>query len=417
MLRIVDVQSPANSGRKLDADLFIVGGGMVGLTLARCCAAGGLRAVVVDSMDLANAVDAGFDGRCSAIAFSSRRLLSGIGVWPLLAAGAEPIREIRVSDGASARFLHFDHRDIGEAPLGFMVENRHLRDALMKVAGSDPDITVLAPEKVTRIERHASGVNVALDSGRRVSARLVVGADGRRSQVRRAAGIRTVNWRYRQIGIVTTVAHEQPHHGIAQEHFLPAGPFAILPLTGNRSSLVWTEHANLAPSIMGLEQAAFDSELARRFGDYLGSVVSVGPRWSYPLALHHAHRYIGPGLALVGDAAHGIHPIAGQGLNLGFRDIAVLAEVLTDSARIGLDIGTSSVLERYQQWRRFDVVVMAAVTDGLNRLFSNDLTAVRLIRDFGLGVVNQTGPLKRFFMHHARGTVGKLPRLLAGKPL
>jgi 2-octaprenyl-6-methoxyphenol hydroxylase len=235
--------------------------------------------------------------------------------------------------------------------------------------------------------------------------------------LRRAAGIRTVEWQYRQTGIVTTVRHERPHRGIAVEHFLPAGPFAILPMTGNRSSIVWTERAELAPRLIALSDAAFSAELAARFGDFLGTVEPVGPRWTYPLGLLLAERYVAPRLALVGEAAHMIHPIAGQGLNLGIRDVAALAELVIDARRLGLDIGDDTVLQRYQQWRRFDALTLAAVTDGLNRLFSNSIAPVRLARDVGLAAVDRLPPLKRLLMRDAMGLVGDLPRLVRGEPL
>ncbi len=241
--------------------------------------------------------------------------------------------------------------------------------------------------------------------------------DGRNSPLRRAAGIRTIEWNYPQVSIVCTVSHEAPHRGVAVEHFLPAGPFAILPMTGHRSSIVWTERADLAPRLMALDDAGFTRELARRFGDFLGALEVVGPRWSYPLSLMHAERYSAPRLALVGDAAHVIHPIAGQGLNLGIRDIAALAELVVDARRLGLDIANPDALERYERWRRFDNVMLAAVTDGLNRLFSNALPPVKLARDLGLAAVDRLPPLKRFLMRHAMGVVGDLPRLVRGEPL
>ena len=253
--------------------------------------------------------------------------------------------------------------------------------------------------------------------GGAVRARLAVAADGRDSALRREAGIAVTTWRYPQVGIVCTVAHERPHRGIAHERFLPAGPFAILPMTGNRSSLVWTERSDLAPAMMALGEAEFGSEVALRFGDFLGRLDVVGPRWSYPLALVHAERYADRRLALVGDAAHAIHPIAGQGLNLGLRDAAALAEALVDDRRLGLDIGAAGALERYQRWRRFDSLVLMAATDGLNRLFSNDIEPLRLARDVGLAAVNRAVPLKRFIMRHAMGTLGRLPRLVRGQPL
>jgi 2-octaprenyl-6-methoxyphenol hydroxylase len=245
----------------------------------------------------------------------------------------------------------------------------------------------------------------------------VAAADGQKSPLRRGAGIGTTEWRYRQTSIVTTVSHEHPHGGIAVEHFLPAGPFAILPMSGNRSSIVWTEQGELAARLVGLPDAAFAAELTARFGDFLGAVVPIGPRWTYPLGLMLADRYIARRLALVGEAAHVIHPIAGQGLNLGIRDVAALAELVIDTRRLGLDIGDDALLDRYQRWRRFDALMLAAVTDGLNRLFSNAIAPVRLARDLGFAMVHRLPPLKRLLMRDAMGIVGDLPRLVRGEPL
>ncbi|HKS89068.1 MAG TPA: FAD-dependent monooxygenase, partial [Stellaceae bacterium] len=256
-----------------------------------------------------------------------------------------------------------------------------------------------------------------LADGRRLACRLIAAADGRDSPLRHMAGIGAVEWRYPQIGIVATVAHERPHAGIAVEHFLPAGPFAILPMTGNRSSIVWTEHADFAPHLLALPDREFAAELAARFGDFLGAIEPVGPRWSYPLALMQAERYRAPRLALIGEAAHVIHPIAGQGLNIGIRDVAALAELVIDQRRRGLDIGDDGVLDAYQRWRRADAILLAAVTDGLNRLFSNEIPPVRLARDVGLAIVNRLPPLKRVLMRHAMGLIGDLPRLARGEPL
>ena len=389
---------------------------MVGLTLAAALGGAGLDCVVVDRADPATAVKAGFDGRVSAIAYASWRLLGQTGVWDHLRA-AQPILDIRVSDGASLLFLHYDHRDLDDAPFGYMVENCDIRRALLARIAELATVRLLAPAEVAAVERGTDRVEVRLGDGRTVTAPLVVAAEGRRSPLRAAAGIGTVGWRYGQVGIVCTVHHAQPHHGIAQERFLPAGPFAMLPMTGNRSSLVWTERAELAPAILAADAATFTAEMADRFGDHLGALAVVGGRWSYPLALYLAERYVDRRLALVGDAAHVIHPIAGQGLNLGLRDVAALAEVVVDAARLGLDLGAPAALERYQRWRRFDSLALAAVTDGLNRLFSNDVAPVRLARDLGLAAVNRLPPLKRTLMRHARGTVGDLPRLLQGRTL
>ncbi len=405
------------TAESIETEVLVVGGGMVGLTLATALAGAGVGVALVDRAAPAALTDAGFDGRVSAIAFGSRRVLEAIGLWPALGPHAEPILEIRVSDGDSPLFLHYDHADVGDQPLGHMVENRHIRRALFDLAAARDDLRLVAPSTIETVTRGAGGVAARLADGREVRARLVVAADGRCSALRRSAGINVTAWRYPQTGIVCTVAHERPHRGIAHERFLPAGPFAILPMTGDRSSLVWTERADLAPAMMALDDDAFGTEVARRFGDFLGDLEVVGPRWSYPLSLVHAEHYTARRLALIGDAAHAIHPIAGQGLNLGIRDVAALAEVLVDARRLGLDIGAADVLERYQRRRRFDSVVLAAATDGLNRLFSSDDPALRLVRGIGLDAVNRMAPLKRLFMRHAMGVVGDLPRLARGERL
>jgi 2-octaprenyl-6-methoxyphenol hydroxylase len=405
-----------------DAELLVAGGGLIGLTLAVACAGAGLGVALVDRLDLSATLDERFDGRTSAIAYGSKLVLDGIGVWPLVAREVEPIREIRVADDDSPLFLHYDHRDLvspdrDPPPLGYIVENRVLRRALLVRAGALPSLRLLTPRSVARVEPNAAGAVATLGDGATIHATLVAAADGKDSPLRRAAGIRAIEWRYDQIGIVTTVAHERPHAGIAIEHFLPAGPFAILPMTGNRSSIVWTEAAGLAPHLLALPDPEFAAELAARFGDFLGHVEPVGPRWSYPLALMQAERYTAPRLALIGEAAHVIHPIAGQGLNIGIRDVAALAELVVDARRLGLDIGDALLLERYQRWRRADAVVLAAATDGLNRLFSNTVPALKLARDLGLAAVNRVPPLKRLFMRHAMGMLGDRPRLVRGERL
>ena len=400
-----------------DVDVIIVGSGMIGATLAVALGGAGLRVALIDRINPATMVDVPFDGRASAVAYASYRALDAIGVWRYLAAEAQPILDIRVSEGDSLLFLHYDHRELGDGPLGFMLENRHLRRGLFAAISEITNITLLAPAELDSLERTEGGVIAHLIDGPTISGRLVVAADGRNSPMREAAGIVVQGWSYEQSGIVCTASHERPHRGVAHERFLAAGPFAILPLTGNRVSLVWTEPSAVADELIELEESAFNAEMRERFGDFLGNVEVVGPRWCYPLSLHNAETYIGQRLALVGDAAHGMHPIAGQGLNLGFRDVAALAEVMIEAARLGLDIGGSNVLSGYETWRRFDSMVLLAVTDGLNRLFSNDIGAVRAARDVGLAAVNQVPPLKRFFMRHARGTVGKLPRLLNGTAL
>lgn len=402
---------------EISTDVLISGGGLAGMTMACALSRGGLDVAVVDQATPQATLEPLFDGRSSAIAFASYRMLEAIGVWGGMGGLAQPIEEIRVSDGASPLFLHFDHEDLGEGPLGYMLENRHIRMALDRALRADPNIRRFAPDHIVSLTRDVHGARALLASGRQISAPLVISAEGRQSPLREDAGIRCMAWDYRQTGIVTTVQHERPHNGVAHERFMPGGPFAILPLTGHRASLVWTEPEDLAKVIMGLSDAGFNAEMRKRFGDFLGHVETVGARWQYPLKFQHATSYIAERLCLVADAAHGIHPIAGQGLNMGFRDIAALSEVLVDAARRGEDIGSSLVLERYQQWRRVDNWMLAGVCDSLNRLFSNNIAPVRIARDLGLGLVQQIPPLKKFLMRHARGTVGKLPRLLQGQPI
>jgi 2-octaprenyl-6-methoxyphenol hydroxylase len=401
-----------------DAELLIAGGGLNGMLLGIACAGAGLATAVVDREDPAAMLAAGFDGRCSAIAYGSQQVLTALGLWQEIAAETEPIREIRVADGDSPLFLHYDHRDLGgDKPLGYIVENRVLRQVLFAHARGLPALRLVMPCEVAAVDAEPARATAVMGDGRRLRMRLAAAADGRNSPLRRAAGIRTVEWNYPQTGIVTTVRHERPHRGIAVEHFLPAGPFAILPMTGNRSSIVWTERAELAPRLMRLPDSEFAAELRVRFGDFLGPVEPLGPRWAYPLSLMLAERYIAPRLALIGEAAHLIHPIAGQGLNLGIRDVAAFAEIVIDARRLGLDIGDELVLRRYEAWRRFDSLLLAAVTDGLNRLFSNEFAPVRLIRDLGLAIVDRLPPLKRFLMRDAMGLTGSLPRLVRGERL
>jgi 2-octaprenyl-6-methoxyphenol hydroxylase len=428
---------------ELRIELAVVGGGLNGLTLGIACASAGLRVAVIDREDPATVQSERFDGRTSAIAFGSMRVLAGIGVWPSVADKAEAIREIRVADNAAPLFLHYDHREIGDEPMGWIVENRDLRRALHARAGKLPNLQLLAPMRVThwndcplsvvpakagtqkpevldsrfRGNDEKSFGELRLEDGTMVRAELIAAADGKNSPLREAAGIKSVSWSYPQIGIVATVRHARPHRGVAVEHFLPAGPFAILPMTGNRSSIVWTERADLAPKLLALGDGAFHAELAARFGDFLGDVSVEGPHWSYPLSFLHAETYVAPRLALVGEAAHVIHPIAGQGLNMGIRDIAALAECLVDGRRLGLDLGDATMLARYERWRRFDNSMLAGVTDGLNRLFSNSVPPVKLARDLGLAAVGAIPPLKHFFMRHAMGMVGDLPRLVRGEAL
>lgn len=420
------------SSASLQVDVAVVGAGLAGSLLAIALAAGGLRTGLVDRTPLGDMTLPAFDGRTTAISLATQRIFSALGVWDGLAPDASPILDIRISDADSAArvsplHLHFDHRDAarpGETPrpMGWIAENRHIRRALLGGLSRAPNVAVLAPAEIAATDRGLDRAVLRLADGRSVDAALVASCEGRAGSARADAGIGLLSLSYPQLAIVVTVVHERPHRGVAQEKFLPGGPFAILPLTDDdrgrpRSNVVWSERADLARRILALDEAGFFAELSRRFGGHLGAIERVGPRWHYPLSLQHAHRYVDRRLALVGDAAHGIHPIAGQGYNLGARDVAALAETLVDARRLGLDIGSTAVLEGYERWRRFDNTALVAATDLLNRLFSNDLAPLRLARDLGLAAVDRVAPLKRFLMRHAMGTVGDLPRLARGERL
>jgi 2-octaprenyl-6-methoxyphenol hydroxylase len=413
----------------LTADVIIAGAGMAGASLALALKSGGLEPLLVDPLPFETQTAPSFDGRASAIAFSCFRQWRALGAAGAIEPHAQRIEQILVTDGRAPgaapgmklpAFLRFDSGEIADRlegePLGYMVENRHIRAGLA-VAVEAAGIRVLAPARVVRIETTAAGAKVIMEDGRSVAAPLVVGADGRGSLVRRQAGIGVVGWPYRSVGVVATVKLARPHGGVAHEHFLPSGPFAILPLTEDRASLVWTERPDRGRALAEARPEAFHAHLNRRFGEHLGAARLDGPRFVYPLSLELAEAMTAPRIALVGDAAHGVHPIAGQGLNLGLKDCAALAQVLVEAARLGEDIGGEAVLERYVRWRRADNVALAAATDLFDRLFSNDLGPLRLARGLGLAVVNQIGPARRFFMQEAGGAVGDLPRLLRGESL
>jgi 2-octaprenyl-6-methoxyphenol hydroxylase len=392
---------------------------MVGLSLALALARGGLDVGLVEPLTPEQLTDERFDGRVSALAFASVRMMRVLGLWARLEPHAQAITDIVVSEGRpgsgpSPFSLHFDHKEIGE-PLGYIVENRHLRQAMLAAVAEEKRIELMSGVAARALAITADRATLSLANGSVVAASLAIAAEGRDSPLREAQGISTVGWDYSQAGIVTTIAHERPHNGVASEHFLPPGPFAILPMTGNRSSLVWTEKTPDAARLMALPEAEFAAEARARFGNHLGDVSPVGPRWSYPLRLYLARAYVKERFALVGDAAHTIHPLAGQGLNLGLKDVAALTETVLDAARIGLNIGGLETLQRYERWRRFDAFVLAGATDGLNRLFSNEIPPLRFVRDLGLGIVDQIPLLRRFFMRHAGGDVGRLPRLLKGE--
>jgi 2-octaprenyl-6-methoxyphenol hydroxylase len=412
----------------IEVDVLVSGGGLAGGTLSLALAQNGFRVATIDREDLTQWTDQGFDGRSSAIALSSQRVLEGVGIWDVIAAETAPINDIRVADGHSPLYLHYDHMALAERgktaePFGYMVENRSIRKALSTLIPKTENLTYFAPNEMKALERNGEGAFATLKDGTRIKAALVAVCEGRRSPTRDAAGIKITKWDYKQAGIVCTVEHERAHNFCAQEHFLASGPFAILPLAGTaekpgcRSSIVWTERADLWPLMMELNDEDFLEELELRFGDFLGALKVVGPRFAYPLTLQYAERYTDPRLVLVADSAHGMHPIAGQGLNMGLRDVAALAEVLVEARRIGQDIGSLAALENYARWRNFDNALMLAVTDGLVKLFSNAIEPIQLARDLGMAAVNQMPDLKRFFMRHAMGTVGDLPKLMRGEPL
>ena len=402
------------------AEVVIGGAGFAGLALAIALRQGLGDPFTVTVADPALAHARSKDPRASAIAAAARRLFEAIGVWGAVAENAQPILDMvvtdsKLDDAARPAFLTFGGEVEEGEPFAHMIENRHLVDALAEKAKS------LGVElRATPVAGFAAGANsteVQFADGETITARLLVGADGARSLIREQAGIATHGWNYDQSAIVTTVAHEREHNGRAEEHFLPAGPFAILPLTGRRCSIVWTETSGEADRIVALPDNEFHGELEKRFGLQLGDIEVIGPRRAFPLGLFTARTFIGERLALVGDAAHIIHPIAGQGLNMGLRDVAALAEAIADTARLGLDPGGPEVLERYQRWRRFDTMTMGVATDGLNRLFSNHSDALRLVRDIGLGLVERMPMLKRMFIREAAEVTGDVPKLLKGEAL
>ena len=396
-------------------DVLIGGAGFAGLALAIALRQGLGASYSVTVADPALG-RTGVDARASAIVAAARHLFETIGVWDKVE--AQPILDMvvtdsRLQDVVRPTFLTFDGDVEPGQPFAHMIENSALLDAL--TAKATEEGVVLRPVAVADFELAANRVEVRLADGDTFAARLLVAADGAHSVIRERAGIASHGWSYGQSAIVTTVAHERDHHGRAEEHFLPAGPFAILPLTGSRSSIVWTEEAQEAARIVALSDEDFHGELERRFGLHLGEIEAVGPRRAHPLGLSVARAFIADRLALVGDAAHVIHPIAGQGLNMGLKDVAALAEVIVDAARLGLDPGSLVVLERYQRWRRFDTMAMGVATDALNRLFSNRSDVLRFTRDVGLGLVDRLPALKHFFIREAAGLVGEVPKLLKGE--
>ena len=404
-------------------DVIIAGGGFVGGTLALALAKltpPGFRVALVDAAPRAQGGQR--DARGLALSAATKTLLEAVELWPAVAANAEPIRAIEITDSplnASLRphLLGFDEEMKAGDPGAYLVEAGDLHRAVQDAVGAEPAIDLFSPASVDDFEVDGFSVRAHLAGGQTLQGRLLVAADGKRSKLRERAGIKSIGWSYPQVGIVAAVAHEHPHHGKAVQHFLPAGPFAILPLTGNRSSIVWTEETAKGQSLMAAPESEFTAELTRRFGHRLGAITLAAPPQSFPLAFQMARSFVADRLALVGDAAHAVHPLAGQGLNIGMRDVAALTETIVDMQRLGLDIGAGTTLERYQRWRRFDSAFSATVMDGLNRLFSNDSAPLRAIRDLGLGLVDRAPGLKRFLVREAAGQTGYVPRLLKGEGL
>ena len=411
------MDNPA-SGRILrimntDTDIAIVGGGLNGPTLAIALEQRGLNVTVIDALPAPKRGMRDFDGRSYALAHASMRLLRGIDLWDAIKDHTQPMLEIKVTDGRAGTgpspwMMHFDHTEIEEGPMGYMCQDRHLRQALLAKMDGAARITQMSGETVVA---QSSG-QLTLASGKTVTAKLIVGADGRASGTAERAGIKRTGWGYGQTAIVCAVEHERPHGGIAHQFFMPTGPLAILPLPENRCSIVWSEIETRATEIIAMDDTDFLDALRPAFGSFLGELTLVGKRFSYPLGLTIANRFIADRVVLIGDAAHGVHPIAGQGLNAGLRDVAALVDVLSDAKARGEDIASAAVLARYEQWRRFDTATLAAATDTFNKLFSNDNPLLRAVRDMGMGVINATPRLRRTFIREAAGLTGDLPSLM-----
>src|SRR6056297_887736 len=413
------VQTAILPGMTHDTDIAIVGGGLNGPALALALAQAGFSVTVIDPLSQAARKNAAFDGRAYALSLSSTRLLHAIGIWPRVESHTQPMLEIKVSDGRAGQgplspfFLHFDHAEIEEGPMGHMLEDRFLRRAFLDAMAGSPGITQIRDTVIAQ-QADAQGARLTLASGDTVQARMIVGSDGRASGTARRAGIRRTGWDYGQTALVAAIEHDLPHHGIAHQFFMPPGPLAILPLPGNVSSIVWSESDQTARDFAALEDADFLKVLRPRFGDFLGDIRLRGKRYTYPLNLTLANSLVAPRVALIGDAAHGLHPIAGQGLNAGLRDIGALTQVITEATRRGEDFGAPDVLARYQQWRRFDTATLALTTDITNRLFSNDNPLLRCARDLGMGAINAMPALRRGFIREAAGLTGDLPELMKG---
>ena len=398
-------------------DVAVLGGGLTGLTLAAALGAGGARVALLERGALEAVLAPTFDGRVTAIALGSKRLLECIGVWTAILPEAQPILDIHVAEGFSPVQVRYDHRVLGSEPMGWIVENRVIRAALLARLRGQAAVTVLDRTEVVQLAPRNGGMTATLAHGRTIRASLLAVAEGKGSRTRTALGITARARPYGQTGIVCTLRHERAHDGLAVERFFPDGPFARLPMRGERSSIVWALRDDLAREVQALDDRAFTAEVTERFGHDLGRTELEGPRFGYPLSLVQADALTAERAALVGDAARGIHPIAGQGWNLALRDVAALTEIVVDRLRLGLDPGDATALAAYAAWRRFDGTALVTVTDGLNRLFANDVMPIRLLRDAGLALVERAGPVKRFFMRQAMGLNGDLPRSMRGQAL
>lgn len=395
------------------SDVIIVGAGLVGSAMAIALAQGGVSVTLFERASRAAVLDKAADGRASAISEASRRVFNSLGLWDKLAPHGEPILDIKVVDGFSSAQVHYDHRDVENRPFGYIISNPTIRATLIEAAESEENITLYYESEVRDIERTSSQCVVTLSDGEVFDAPLLLAADGRMSKLRDWAGIASRKIEYGQSAIVCTIAHEKPHEGLALERFMPNGPIAVLPMQDNRSCVVWTEPHDMAQHMIGLEDDFFIHEMTSRMGDYLGEIQAVDKRYCYPLSLMQSEGYIAERFALVGDSAHGIHPIAGQGVNVGYRDVAVLAELVVEAKRLGQDIGGDEMLGHYQRWRRLDSTSMTASTDALNRLFSNNSALFKIGRRAGLKLVDNSERTKQFFMLGAMGLVGDLPDMLA----
>ncbi|CUH85135.1 2-octaprenyl-3-methyl-6-methoxy-1,4-benzoquinol hydroxylase [Thalassovita mediterranea] len=405
-------------GMKHDSDIVIIGGGLNGPAQALALANAGFTVTVIDALARSAQQSDNFDGRAYALALASQRLLAGIGIWDQVAGNAQAMRDIKVTDGRAGEgplspfFLHFDHTELEEGPMGYMLEDRYLRRALSDAMQASDRITVLDGTTVVAQQADAQGVTLTLDTGACITAKLLIGADGRKSGTAERAGIKRTGWDYGQTALVCAISHEKPNNGIAHQFFMPPGPLAILPLPGNMSSIVWSETHDNAAAIHALSDEEYMQVLRPRFGNFLGRIELAGKRFTYPLNLTLADQITGERMALIGDAAHGMHPIAGQGLNAGLRDIGALTQVLVEARQRGEDFASELVLDRYSEWRRFDTASLALTTDLTNKLFSNDNPLLRFARDLGMGAVNAMPSLRRNFMREAAGLTGDLPDLM-----